>query len=94
MFIIDLTYCKPLEEVDLLLESHTLFLKKYYASGNFLLSGRKNPRTGGVILANAANLEEIQQILTEDPFNRNGVARYAITEILPTMAAEGLEMWK
>jgi uncharacterized protein YciI len=86
MYIIELTYCKPLDEVDLLLESHKAFLNKYYSSGNFLLSGRKNPRTGGVILANAANPDEIKHIISEDPFNRNGVANYSITEFFPTMS--------
>jgi len=90
MYIVELTYCKPLEEVDTLLELHKTFLNKYYRSGNFLLSGRKNPRIGGVILANAANLDEMKQIIAADPFNVNGVASYSITEFLPTMSADTL----
>jgi uncharacterized protein YciI len=27
------------------------FLKKYYDAGNFLISGRQIPRTGGIIIA-------------------------------------------
>ena len=51
MFIVDLTYVKPLEEVDKNIQEHMLFLDKYYSSGKFLISGRKVPRTGGVIIA-------------------------------------------
>ncbi len=49
MFIANLTYIKPLSEVEKYLEEHIAFLDKYYASGKFICSGRKNPRTGGVI---------------------------------------------
>lgn len=44
MFIVNLTYVKkPLEEVETHLEDHITFLNKYYASSNFICSGRKNP---------------------------------------------------
>lgn len=74
MFIISLTYIKPLEEVDTLLEEHVTYLKEQYALGNFLASGRKVPRTGGVILARGASREEIETIITLDPFHSYGVA--------------------
>lgn len=91
MYIIELTYIQPTEQIDLLLEEHKAFLEKYYASGNFLLSGRKNPRTGGIILAIANDRQEIQDIITQDPFNRYGVAIYAVTEFFPTMTAPDLQ---
>ncbi len=91
MFIIQLTYNGPLAEVDQLLDGHRQFLEKYYAAGVFLLSGRKEPRTGGVILARAESAEKLQEIVAEDPFNRQGVAEYDITEFLPTMACEELK---
>lgn len=91
MFIIQLTYTRPLEEVDRLLGEHKQFLEKYYAEGIFILSGRKHPRTGGVILARAESLAGIEKIITEDPFHGHGLADYTITEFLPTMANETLQ---
>ncbi len=91
MFIIQLTYTRPLTEVDQFLGEHKQFLKKYYDEGIFLLSGRKNPRTGGIILARAENMASIEKIIAEDPFNRNGLADYTIIEFLPTMANETLQ---
>lgn len=41
MFIISLTYKSDLEEVDKLLDDHVVYLKKEYANGNFIASGRK-----------------------------------------------------
>ncbi len=52
MFIVSLNYKRPLEEVDKLLDAHVAYLKQEYANGKFIASGRKNPRTGGVILSN------------------------------------------
>ena len=91
MFLFDLTYEKPLEEVDRLLPEHILYLDKWYAGGKFLCLGRKNPRTGGVILCSCASLEEAERIRDEDPFYRQGVARYVITEFFPSKAAEGFQ---
>ena len=50
MFIVNLTYIKPLDEVEKFLEKHIDFLNQYYTKGHFIASGRKNPRTGGIIL--------------------------------------------
>lgn len=63
-------------------------LNKYYESSNFICSGRKNPRTGGVIICNAKNIEDVNEIISEDPFNRNGIAKYDILEFHPTKYAE------
>jgi len=90
MFIISLTYIKPLEEVDALLEEHVTYLKEQYGLGNFLASGRKVPRTGGVILARGASREEVETIIALDPFHRHGVAEYEITEFSPMMTIDQL----
>lgn len=91
MFLIELTYTRPLAEVDNLLGEHSQFLKKYYDEGIFLLSGRKHPRTGGIILARAESMADIEKIISEDPFHRHGLAEYTITEFLPSMANETLK---
>ena len=86
MFIIDLHYLAPLEQVDQHLKAHIEFLDHHYASGHFLASGRKNPRNGGIILAQGENLETIQHIITKDPFHIHGLAEYRITEFSPIKA--------
>ena len=91
MYIVDLTYVKSMETVDFHLEAHVAYLEQQYASGVFLASGRKVPRTGGVILARCGSEEELQAVLDKDPFRQNGVARYTVTEFVPSMTAEGLE---
>ncbi len=55
MYIIELTYNKDISEVEKHLEAHIEYLEKYYELGNFVCSGRKNPRDGGIIIANATD---------------------------------------
>lgn len=94
MYIISLHYIAPLSEVDPHIEAHMAYVNKYYETGNFLLSGRKNPRTGGVILAQAKDRATIDAIVQEDPFYIAKVAQYDITEFIPTNAAPPLSALK
>ena len=84
MYIVNLNYIKEVSEVEKHLEEHIKFSEKYYEMGKFICSGRKNPRTGGVILLNAESLSEVESIILEDPFNINEIAEYEITEFFPT----------
>ncbi len=68
MFIVNLKYIKPITEVEKYLPNHILFLDKYYKAEKFICSGRKNPRTGGIIICNVEDINEVNYILSEDPF--------------------------
>lgn len=85
MFIAILTYKKPLEEVDCFLQAHCEYLAKHYAVGDFIASGPQNPRIGGVIMMKAANRAAVDSIISQDPFNINGIADYQIVEFTPTL---------
>jgi uncharacterized protein YciI len=87
MFLIDLQYQVPLEQVDAALDAHVAFLREQYARGTFLLSGRKVPRSGGVILARGVGRDELEDILRRDPFREQGLARYSVTEFVASMTA-------
>jgi len=91
MFVVLLTYTEPLAAVDALVPAHREFLQRMYQAGTFLLSGRKEPRDGGVILANASSAQELESVLVQDPFHVHGVASYQVIEFLPTMAAPALQ---
>jgi uncharacterized protein YciI len=89
MFVVLLTYIAPLKQIDALLPEHVVWLEEQYASGRFLASGRRVPRTGGVILARGAK-EDIYTALAGDPFSKAGVAEYQVVEFEPTKAAPEL----
>ncbi|CAH7202771.1 conserved hypothetical protein [Vibrio chagasii] len=91
MFIVSLTYQVPLEKVDVFIPEHVAYLNEQYAKGHFVLSGRKEPRTGGVIISTISDRNKLNDVLAEDPFYREGLASYEVTEIVPTKASEKLE---
>ena len=67
------------------------YLKKHYAAGTFVVSGRKIPRDGSVILAVGKTREEIEAIAKEDPFCKLGLAEFRIIEFRVSQRADGLE---
>ena len=91
MFVIELTYKVDLGEIDAHMAAHVRFLKKYYASGNFLVSGRKIPRDGGIILAVGKSRREIEAIAKEDPFYERGLADFRIIEFRASQRADDIQ---
>jgi uncharacterized protein YciI len=91
MFVIELVYKASLEEIDTHMAAHVRFLKKYYAAGNFLVSGRKIPRDGGIILAVGKTRQEIETIIKEDPFHRHGLADFRIIEFRASQKADDIQ---
>jgi uncharacterized protein YciI len=86
MFVVLLTYTAPLPAIDELLPDHRQWLQGHYADGTFLLSGRQEPRTGGVILARGPSRAWIEAVCAQDPFALAGLATHTVVEVLPTMA--------
>jgi uncharacterized protein YciI len=90
MFIIELTYKAPLTEIDAHMSAHVRFLKKHYAAGTFLISGRKIPRDGGIIVALGATRERIEAIMSEDPFCARGLADVRIIQFRASQRADDI----
>jgi uncharacterized protein YciI len=91
MFVIELVYKVPLEQIDARMRAHMAFIKKYYASGHFLVSGRKIPRDGGVILARAGSRDEIESIMRQDPFVLHGLADFRVIEFNVSQRAPSID---
>jgi uncharacterized protein YciI len=91
MFVIELIYKAELDEIDAHMAAHMRFLKKYYASGHFLVSGRKIPRDGGIILAVGKSRQEIEAVIREDPFVERGLADFRIIEFRASQRADDVQ---
>ncbi|MBB2928003.1 YciI family protein [Paraburkholderia silvatlantica] len=91
MFIVLLNYIQPLSAIEVHLDEHRRFLDGRHATGHFLASGPQLPRTGGVILAKAASLRELCDVLLEDSFYQEHVVSYGVIEFEPTKFGTGLE---
>ncbi|WP_295806264.1 YciI family protein [uncultured Nitratireductor sp.] len=90
MFIVSLRYVVPVGEVEPHMAGHMAWLEKHYADGTFIASGRKVPRTGGVILARGER-SKLESCLADDPFVVHGVAEFEIIECAISRTVEGLE---
>lgn len=80
MFIIELTYQVDLAQIDDAMKAHVAWLNKHYAAGTFVVSGRKVPRDGGIIVATGHDRAAIEAIVREDPFVARGLADYRLVE--------------
>ena len=63
MFIISVSYKCPVEEVDVHHKAHVDYLKQEYGRGSFITSGKKVPRTGGIIMSNLKTRDELLAVL-------------------------------
>ena len=91
MFVIELIYKADLIEIDAHMSAHVKFLKKYYASGHFLVSGRKIPRDGGIIVAVGKSRREIEDTIRQDPFCAHGLADARIIEFRASQRADNIQ---
>jgi uncharacterized protein YciI len=90
MFVVELIYKADLAKIDARMRAHMAFLKKHYAEGRFLISGRKIPRDGGIILALANSRDEPEGIMREDPFCKDGLAEFRVIEFRASQRADDI----
>ena len=91
MFIINITYKTELERVDQFLAEHIDFLNEQYALGNFIASGKKVPRTGGIILSKIEDKSLLEAIIEKDPFKAQDLADFELIQFVPSKASEELK---
>jgi uncharacterized protein YciI len=84
-FVVLVHYTAPLEAVDAIRPAHIEHLERYARQGVFHAWARRDPPSGGVLVAVATDRATLEAILAEDPYVRGGVAR---TEIVAFKAAD------
>ena len=92
-FIVEATYLVPLEKIKEATPRHRSFLQKGYDSGVFLCSGPQNPPVGGILVARANSIAELESILKEEPFQVENLASYRIREFQPVKRQSWAEEW-
>ena len=91
LFVIELLYTAPLAAIDAAMSAHVRFLKQDYAYGTFLVSGRKIPRDGGVILAVGESRAAIEAVMRNDPFCARGLAEVRIIQFRASQRADDIQ---
>ncbi|CRK61661.1 hypothetical protein [Alloactinosynnema sp. L-07] len=90
MYVVLITYTAPLEEIDYVLADHSAWIGKQYEAGYFLASGRRDPRTGGVIITRPMNRDKLNALLATDPFALRKLAHYDVIAFTATRTAREL----
>lgn len=90
MYVVLLTYTAPLEEIDYALPDHQQWVGRQYDAGHFIASGRRNPRTGGVIITKAMSRDKLSAILASDPWADRNLVHYEVFEFQATRTCPAL----
>ncbi len=91
MFVIELIYKVDLKEIDAHMRAHMAFVNRQYAAGTFLISGRKIPRDGGIILAVGSSRPDIEALMRQDPFVAKGLADVRVIEFRASQKAGDIQ---
>jgi uncharacterized protein YciI len=83
MFVITLTYKKPIDMVDQYLAEHRSYLDTCYKNNYFIASGPQHPRTGGILLSQLKDRHQLDMIIQQDPFTLHDIADYTVIEFEP-----------
>ncbi len=90
MFLLVSRYTAPPERIEELVPAHRAYLERMLEAGRFVVTGRRVPWTGGVIVARGTRAE-VEAWVAEDPFTRAGAAETEIVEFEPRFWADGFE---
>jgi uncharacterized protein YciI len=94
MFLLELTYTADLSAIDAAMTAHMRWLNAGYAAGHFLVSGRKVPRDGGVILATGSSRAAVEALAAKDPFVVQGLATVRVVEFRASQKNSDVKIWK
>ena len=78
-----INYKKPLDIVEQHVAAHRSFLDQWYKKNYFVASGPRNPRTGGIMISQLKDRQQLMAILQQDPYYINDIADYEIIEFTP-----------
>jgi len=83
LFVVLMHYSRPLAEVDGVRAEHVTYLERLAAQGTVLAWARRDPPTGGVLLAAVPDRATLEQVLADDPYVKAGVAKPEIVAFSP-----------
>jgi len=87
IFSVVLTYMRPIEEVNLHLDTHKAWLIDNVKQARVIFAGPLEDKTGGLVLATCTNREELDAMMAQDSFIRSGVASYHAHACSPALAS-------
>jgi uncharacterized protein YciI len=83
MFLILITYKKPIEVIDKYLFEHRKFLDECYQTNLFIVAGPRCPRVGGIIVSQLNDETKVRETMRRDPFVIHDLIDYELIEFKP-----------
>lgn len=82
-FVIEgtLTTSEPMD--DSLMQNHIGYTQKAINQGQILLTGLKGDMSGGLFIMKAESSEQVHSYLASEPFQKEGLQTYEVTEFSP-----------
>lgn len=90
-FVVTIEYIKPMDVVEEHTPAHRAFSAGLKEKGTLLVSGPFNPRTGGMLIIQAEDMNQAVAAFDEDPFKKLDIAKYQVREWVPKVGLERLE---
>jgi uncharacterized protein YciI len=92
-FLVDIHYLIPVEQLTEVLIEHRAFLQTGYDMGILLMSGPKEPRTGGFVIARSDSQVDLESFFKNDPYAIKKVATHSFIEFNPVKFQPWIENW-
>src|ERR1700722_3373167 len=86
--LVVITYTAPMNRIAAVTDAHRAYLKPLKAEGKVLASGPFDPRPGGALLLSVPREEDVSEIVAQDPYHLEGVARHEVHVWAPMLGAE------
>lgn len=80
MFVLISEYTAPLPDVEAALPEHANWVAAEYGRGRILVSGRRMPPIGGLLVVRAEDEEDALRWIATDPLVQRSLAHYSIVE--------------
>jgi uncharacterized protein YciI len=80
VYVVLMHYTRPLSEVDAVRAEHIRHLERHAALGTVRAWARRDPPSGGVVIASAPDRAALDAVLADDPYVRAGVATPEVVE--------------
>jgi uncharacterized protein YciI len=92
-FIVNIHYKVDFEKIKEFVQLHRSHLDDGYKIDMILMSGPFNPKTGGVVICKADDIEKIKSFFKLDPYYLNNLADYTFQEFEPVKYHPIVEKW-
>lgn len=83
LFAVLIHYTRPLPEVDAIRAAHIAHIENAAARGIITAWARRDPPSGGVLIASAPDRAALDAVLAEDPYVKAGVATPEVVSFRP-----------